>query len=101
MASLLTKRNKQTTAKPMKMVDDIGARVKEITAKSLDIDPSLVGDLSDFSLDLGADSLDSVELIMTFEDSFDIEISDLEIDDIHTVAEVTAYIMEKIHGTTR
>ncbi len=77
---------------------NIGERVKKITAKSLDIESALVKDTSNFSLDLGADSLDVTELVMNLEDEFDIEISDIEADNIFTVAEVTEYIKERLNG---
>jgi len=83
------------------MADDIIGRVKTITADSLGVDPSLIHDLSNFSLDLGADSLDLVELVMSFEDSFDIEISDLETDNIRTVGEASVYITNKISNMER
>jgi|LWDU01.1.fsa_nt_gi acyl carrier protein len=79
-------------------MDNIGERVKKITAKSLDIETALVKDTSNFSLDLGADSLDTTELVMNLEDEFDIEISDIEADNIFTVAEVTEYIKERLNG---
>ncbi len=77
---------------------NIGERVKKITAKSLDIESALVKDTSNFSLDLGADSLDTTELVMNLEDEFDIEISDIEADNIFTVAEATEYIKERLNG---
>jgi acyl carrier protein len=77
---------------------NIGERVKKITAKSLDIESALVKDTSNFSLDLGADSLDVTELVMNLEDEFDIEISDIEADNIFTVAEATEYIKERLNG---
>ncbi len=79
-------------------MDNIGERVKKITAKSLDIESALVKDTSNFSLDLGADSLDVTELVMNLEDEFDIEISDIEADNIFTVAEATEYIKERLNG---
>ncbi len=79
-------------------MDNIGERVKKITAKSLDIETALVKDTSNFSLDLGADSLDTTELVMNLEDEFDIEISDIEADNIFTVAEATEYIKERLNG---
>jgi acyl carrier protein len=79
-------------------MNNIGERIKKITAKSLGIESVLVKDTSNFSLDLGADSLDVTELVMSLEDEFDIEISDIEADNILTVAEATEYIMERLNG---
>ena len=53
----------------------------------------MVRQTSNFSLDLGADSLDTVALVMDLEDEFTIEISDLDADNIYTVAEATEYIL--------
>ena len=55
---------------------NIGERVEDITAKALHIDRNLVKQSSNFSLDLGADSLDVIELVMCLEETFDIDIPD-------------------------
>ncbi|SVD73520.1 uncharacterized protein METZ01_LOCUS426374, partial [marine metagenome] len=72
--------------------------VKEITAQTLGIESVLVKQTSNFSRDLGADSLDTTELVMALEDEFIIEISDLEADNIFTVAEATEFIKERLNG---
>ena len=77
---------------------DVGERVEKITAKTLGVDPAMVRQTSNFSLDLGADSLDTVALVMDLEDEFTIEISDLDADNIYTVAEATEYIKERLNG---
>tara|TARA_R110002020_G_scaffold143282_1_gene315510 strand:+ start:2466 stop:2705 length:240 start_codon:yes stop_codon:yes gene_type:complete len=79
-------------------MSDVGERVEKITAKTLGVDPAMVRQTSNFSLDLGADSLDTVALVMDLEDEFTIEISDLDADNIYTVAEATEYIMERLNG---
>jgi acyl carrier protein len=56
------------------------------------VDPEEVNDESSFVEDLGADSLDTVELIMEFEDEFGIEISDEQAEQISTVGEAIAYL---------
>ena len=71
--------------------------MKEITAQTLGIESVLVKQTSNFSRDLGADSLDTTELVMALEDEFIIEISDLEADNIFTVAEATEYIEERLN----
>ena len=78
-------------------MSDVGERVEEITAQTLGIESVLVKQASNFSKDLGADSLDTTELVMALEDEFIIEISDLEADNIFTVAEATEYIKERLN----
>ena len=79
-------------------MSDVGERVERITAQTLEINPALVRQTSNFSLDLGADSLDHVALLMDLEDEFDIEISDLEATDIVTVEQATQFITERLNG---
>ena len=76
----------------------VGERVEKITAQVLGVDPEMVRQSSNFSLDLGADSLDTVSLTMELEDEFTIEISDLEATDIVTVAQATEFITERLNG---
>ena len=78
-------------------MNDVEERVEEITAQTLGIESALVKQTSNFSKDLGADSLDTTELVMALEDEFIIEISDLEADNIFTVAEATKYIKERLN----
>ena len=80
------------------IISDVGERVERITAQTLEINPALVRQTSNFSLDLGADSLDHVALLMDLEDEFDIEISDLEATDIVTVEQATEFITERLNG---
>ena len=80
------------------MKDDIGKRIEKITAKTLGIESVMVKQSSNFSLDLGADSLDTVSLVMDLEDEFTIEISDLEASDIITVEQATTFITERLNG---
>ena len=75
---------------------NIGEKVEDITAKALHIDRNLVKQSSNFSLDLGADSLDVIELVMCLEETFDIDIPDTDSDTIFTVEEATTYIQEKV-----
>ena len=80
----LTKRNK--------MSDDISSKVKKIVADHLGIDEAKVNDDSSFIDDLGADSLDTVELVMAFEEEFGSEISDSEAEKILTVGDAIKFI---------
>ncbi len=67
-------------------------RIKEILADQLDSDIDAMTMDSDIANDLGADSLDVVELLMSIEDEFDIEIPDEEIENIKTIGDLVKYI---------
>jgi acyl carrier protein len=72
----------------MALLDD----VKEVVIEQLDCDPAEVKEDSNFIEDLGADSLDVVELVMALEEKFDIEIPDEDAEKILTVADAINYI---------
>ncbi|MBQ0083145.1 MAG: acyl carrier protein [Clostridiales bacterium] len=67
-------------------------RVKEILADQLDASTDDMTMESDIADDLGADSLDVVELLMAIEDEFDVEIPDEEIENIKTIGDLVKYI---------
>ena len=69
-------------------------KVKEIISDQLSIDQREISLDSSFTDDLGADSLDVVELLMAFSEEFDIEISDEEAEEIVTVGDVVEYLKE-------
>jgi acyl carrier protein len=71
---------------------DFEARVKEIIVEQLGVDPAEVVTGASFVNDLGADSLDTVELVMAFEEEFGIEIPDEEAEKIQTVGNAVEYI---------
>ena len=73
-------------------MSDIAAKVKAIIVDRLGVDESEVTPEASFTNDLGADSLDTVELIMEFEKEFDIAIPDDQAEKISTVGEAIAYI---------
>ena len=77
------------------MSDDISSKVKKIVADHLGIDDAEVNDDSSFIDDLGADSLDTVELVMAFEEEFGSEISDSEAEKILTVGDAIKFIESK------
>jgi len=73
-------------------MSEISDKVKAIICDQLMVAPEEITDESSFVEDLGADSLDTVELIMEFEDEFGIEISDEQAEQISTVGEAAAYL---------
>ena len=75
-------------------MSDIAKRVKEIVAEQLGVEESQVLAESSFMDDLGADSLDTVELVMALEEEFDIEIPDEDAEKIQTVNDAIEYITE-------
>ncbi|MFB2934025.1 acyl carrier protein [Aerosakkonemataceae cyanobacterium BLCC-F154] len=75
---------------------EIFNKVKEIVADQLSVDPNDVKPEANFANDLGADSLDTVELVMALEEEFDIEIPDEAAEKILTVQEAVDYINEKV-----
>lgn len=74
------------------MADDIEGKVKEIIVENLGVDAATVNPQASFVNDLGADSLDTVELVMALEEEFDIEIPDAEAEKIQTVGQAIDYI---------
>ncbi len=66
--------------------------VKEVVVEQLNVSPDEVKEDSKFADDLGADSLDVVELVMSLEEKFDIEIPDEEAENISTVADAIKFI---------
>ena len=77
-------------------MSDITSRVKAIIADKLDVEETEVTPEASFTNDLGADSLDTVELIMEFEKEFNIQIPDDQAEKIQTVGHANAYIEEVI-----
>ena len=77
------------------MSEDISSKVKKIVADHLGIDESKVTEESSFIDDLGADSLDTVELVMAFEEKFGIEIPDDAAETIQTVKDAIDFIESK------
>lgn len=77
-------------------MDDILQRVVDIVVEELAVDTEEVTAEASFIDDLGADSLDVVELVMAFEEEFDIEIPDEDAEDIQTVQNAVDYIDENL-----
>lgn len=78
------------------MAADVEQRLKEIIAEQLGISEEEIVPEASFVDDLGADSLDLVELIMALEEEFDMEISDEEAEKILTVQDAITYIAENM-----
>jgi acyl carrier protein len=78
------------------MSQDVESKVKEIIIDKLGVDESEVTKDANFTNDLGADSLDTVELIMEFEKEFDISIPDEDAEEIATVGNAVDYLNDKI-----
>lgn len=78
------------------MSQDILNRVKKVTVEELGVKEEEVVETASFTEDLGADSLDVVELVMAFEDEFGIDIPDEEVNEIKTVGDAVTYIQKKL-----
>ena len=78
------------------MANNIEAKVKQIIVDQLGVDAGEVTAEASFVEDLGADSLDTVELVMAFEEEFDIEIPDEEAEKLQTVGQALEYLKSKI-----
>ena len=75
---------------------DVEAKVKEIIVEQLGVDEAQVNTDASFIDDLGADSLDTVELVMAFEEKFDIEIPDDDAEKMRTVGDAIDYLKAKL-----
>jgi len=76
---------------------DIQAKVKEIIMDKLGVEESQITPEASFVNDLGADSLDIVELVMAFEQAFNIQIPDEDSEKVQTVGDVYKYLEEKLN----
>lgn len=77
-------------------MSDIRQKVIEIVVNKLGVEESQVTDSANFIKDLGADSLDTVELIMDFEKNFEITIDESEAEKIQTVGDAIKFLEEKL-----
>ena len=75
--------------------EEIIAKIKDILAYKLGLTPEVISDDSNIKNDLGADSLDRIEIVMVVEDEFDIEISDASLEGVRTVSDY-AKLVEKL-----
>jgi acyl carrier protein len=76
-------------------MSDVAAKVKEIIVNKLGVDAAQVTETASFTNDLGADSLDTVELVMEFEKAFGMSIPDEDAEKIGTVGDAIKYIESK------
>ena len=74
------------------MADSAEAKVKEIIINELGVDPEKVTGEASFVEDLGADSLDTVELVMAFEEEFGVDIPDEDAEQMRTVGDAITYL---------
>jgi len=77
-------------------MDDLQVKVYKLISENLDVDEGSITMESTFADDLGADSLDTVELIMAFEEEFDIEIPDEDAEKMQKVSDVLEYLKSKV-----
>lgn len=77
-------------------MSDIESKVKAVIADKLGVSEDKIGPTSSFVDDLGADSLDQVELIMAFEDEFQVEIPDEDAEKMRTVKDALEYLSGKL-----
>ncbi|MBQ8943844.1 MAG: acyl carrier protein [Clostridia bacterium] len=71
-------------------------KVKKIFSEQLEVDKSIITPEASITSDLGADSLDLIDLAMSIEDEFEIELSDDAIEHIKTVGDMVSYIEDRI-----
>jgi acyl carrier protein len=75
---------------------NLEARVKDIIAEELGVEREKLTNDASFMEDLGADSLDTVELVMAFEKEFDLDIPDEEAEKLRTVGDALAYLHQRM-----
>lgn len=66
--------------------------IKDILAENLDLDPNTIEMTSDLATDLGADSLDAIDIVMSLEDQYGIEVPDSAIENMKTVEDIVNFI---------
>ncbi|MDE2889453.1 MAG: acyl carrier protein [Gemmatimonadota bacterium] len=79
------------------MAEDIQQKVVDLIVDQLGVDADSVTPEAHFIDDLGADSLDTVELVMAFEEEFDMEVPDEDAEKLETVSDVTVYLKQRLN----
>ncbi len=74
------------------MSDSLEQQVRNIVAEQLGVDPSEVRPDASILDDLGADSLDVVEMVMSLEEAFDIEVPDADVEEMRTISDIERYV---------
>ncbi len=77
-------------------MSEMESKIKQIIAEKLGVSEDKITPQASFVDDLGADSLDQVELIMAFEDAFDVEIPDEDAEKMRSVKDATEYLQSKV-----
>jgi acyl carrier protein len=80
------------------MPDDVADRVKKVTGRVLGCDPAALTDKTSFAGDLGAESLDSIKLVVAFEEEFGIEMDEDAALKVQTVGKAVEFIRQTIEG---
>lgn len=78
------------------MAEDVAQKVKQIIVNKLGVEESQITDTASFTNDLGADSLDTVELVMEFEKAFNLTIPDEDAEKISTVGDAVTYVQAHV-----
>jgi acyl carrier protein len=75
---------------------DIAEQLKALVADHMEIDPEELVPTASFIGDLGADSLDVLEMVMALEETFEIEISDADVETMRTLVDAEAYVRQRL-----
>ncbi len=76
-------------------MESVRQKIQHVVAQKLNLDPGQLIPESNFALDLGADSLDLVQLVMAIEAAFDIDVPDSDIAELQTMNDVTQYVLKR------
>jgi acyl carrier protein len=74
----------------------LAQQIRELVSEQLGVDPAVLNSDANILEDLGADSLDVVELVMAIEEAFDIEITDEDAESMRTIGDVEKYVAERV-----
>ncbi|MCP4007207.1 MAG: acyl carrier protein [bacterium] len=76
-------------------MESVRKKIQHVVARKLNLDPGQLIPESNFALDLGADSLDLVQLVMAIEAAFDIDVPDSDFAELQTMNDVTQYVLKR------
>lgn len=80
------------------METSVSSRVRDIVVRQLGVEPADVASDASMLDDLGADSLDVVELVMAIEEAFDIEVDDADVEVMRTIGDVETYVARRVEA---